>query len=141
MQNEKMVIKGHTVKNGVVEGEALVTSKPFSFLGDYDMTTGFVNELHELGGTNISGKILVFPSGRGSTVGALIGYYSKLFNTAPAGMICKTTDPVIAINAVMNNIPMMDRLDKDPVKIIKTGDYLKLDADTGEITILKSTAW
>lgn len=132
-----MKIKGHTIKEGVVEGEALVTEMSFSFLGDFDITTGNVSELHELSGKNIAGKILVFPSGRGSTTGALVGYYACLFNTAPIGMICRDAEPVIVLNALTNDIPMMDRLELDPLQHINTGDHIKLDATKGEVTILK----
>lgn len=135
-----MILKGHTIKEGVVEGEALVTDMSFSFLGDFDITTGEVSELHDLAGETISGKILVFPAGRGSTTGALVGYYACMFNTAPVGMICREAEPVIALNALTNNIPMVDRLDSDPVDVIRTGDFIKLDATRGEVTIIKRAA-
>ncbi len=131
-----MMIKGHTIQPGVVEGEAVVSNMPFSFLGDFDITSGLVNERHELAGESIAGKILVFPSGRGSTTGALVGYYAKMFNTAPAGMICREAEPVIALNALSNRIPMVDRTDQDPISAIRTGDRILLDATQGLITIL-----
>lgn len=123
-----MKIKGHTIKEGCVEGEALVLTMPFSFLGDFDLTSGDINGLHDQAGLNISDKILVFPSGRGSTTGALIGFYAGFFGTGPKGMICREAEPVIVINAVMNDIPMMDRLEMDPMEAIRTGDWVCLDA-------------
>ncbi|GAB6094349.1 DUF126 domain-containing protein [Desulfatiferula olefinivorans] len=134
-----MNIKGHTIQDGVVEGEALVTDMAFSFLGDFDIVTGQVDERHALAGRNIAGKILVFPTGRGSTTGALVGYYARLFNTAPVGMICREAEPVIALNALSNGIPMMDRLEKDPLSVIRTGDLIRLDATRGVITILTTS--
>ncbi len=131
-----MIIKGHTIQEGLVEGEAIVSQTPFSFLGDFDITSGLINNLHELAGQSIAGKILVFPSGRGSTTGALVGYYAKMFNTAPAGIICREAEPVIALNALSNRIPMMDRTDLDPLSAIKTGDRVVLDATRGLLTIL-----
>lgn len=135
-----MNIKGHTVKGGCVEGEALVLTMPFSFLGDFDLTTGRVNELHDQAGAIISDKILVFPSGRGSTTGALIGFYACLFKTGPKGIICHEAEPVIAINAVMNKIPMMDRLDTDPLEVIRTGDWVRLDATNRVVRVEKHIA-
>jgi len=129
-------IKGHTIKEGCVEGEALVMTMAFSFLGDFDLTTGKVSDLHAQAGTIISNKILVFPAGRGSTTGALIGFYAGLFNTGPKGMICREAEPVIAINAVMNNIPMMDRLEMDPMEHIRTGDWVTLDASNRVVTVV-----
>lgn len=131
-----MRIKAHTVKSGKAEGEAIVTSMPFSFLGDYDLASGIGCPGHELAGVSIAGKILVFPTGHGSTAGALIGYYSRLLGTIPKGMICRRSEPVIALNAIMNNIPTVDRLEIDPLEAIKTGDYVKIDADEGFIEII-----
>jgi len=135
-----MKIKGHTIKAGCVEGEALVLTMPFSFLGDFDLTTGRVNDLHDQAGASITGKILVFPAGRGSTTGALIGFYACLFKTGPKGMICREAEPVIAINAVMNKIPMMDRLDIDPLAVIRTGDWIRLDATNRVVGVEKKMA-
>lgn len=134
-----MNIKGHTIQEGVVVGDAIVSQTPFSFLGDFDIISGLVNNLHELSGETIAGKILVFPAGRGSTTGALIGYYAKLFNTAPAGIICREAEPVIALNALSNKIPMVDRPERDPLSAIRTGDRILLDATRGIITILNRT--
>lgn len=131
-----MIIKGHGVKKGKAEGEVVVISTPFSFVGDMDIGTGEGNFLHELAGQNISGKILVFPNGRGTTSAALAGYYVKLLGMLPAGMICRTTDPVVALNAIMNDFPVIDRTDVDPVTTLKTGDYVKMDAFEGTIEVI-----
>ncbi len=130
-----MIIRGHSVKKGKAEGEAVVLSTPFSFVGDLDIATGDGNFKHELAGQNIVGKILVFPTGRGTTSAALAGYYVKLLEKLPAGMICRTLDPVIALNAIMNDFPVIDRPEVDPLEVIKTGDYIKMDADIGIIEI------
>jgi hypothetical protein len=135
----KMKHKGHTIQGGVVEGEALVTKMSFSFLGDFDIMTGQVNTHHELAGEYLGGKILVFPSGRGSTTGALVGYYAKMFNTAPAGMICSIAEPVIVLNALSNKIPMIDKPDFDLLNTIKTGDFIRLDATNGEVELIRSS--
>ena len=132
-----MIMRGHRVKAGKVEGEAIVTRMPFSYLGDLDVRSGKVTKGHELEGQSITDKILVIPTGKGSTGGALIGYYAKFFNTAPRGMICVQAEPVIALNAIMNDIPTVDRLDRDPLEVIETGDYVKLDATDGIVEVIK----
>jgi len=132
-----MKMKGRVIKKGRVEGEAVVISSPFSFVGDMDIATGDGNFLHELNGKNIAGKILVFTKGRGTTSAALAGYYVKLLGKLPAGMICHETDPVIALNAIMNDFPVMDRTDLDPVVAIDSGDHVILDADEGIIEVVK----
>lgn len=132
-----MILRGHTVKAGKAEGEAIVTKMPFSYLGDLDLHSGSVNKGHELEGQNIAGKILVIPTGRGSTGGALAGYYAQFLGTAPKGMICLQAEPVIALNAIMNDIPTVDRLDRNPLEVIETGDYVKLDATNGVVEVIK----
>ncbi|MCP4216376.1 MAG: DUF126 domain-containing protein, partial [bacterium] len=132
-----MKFKGRVIKKGKVEGEAVVISSPFSFVGDLDIATGDGNFMHELKGQNISGKILVFTKGRGTTSAALAGYYVKLLGKLPAGMICHETDPVIALNAIMNDFPVMDRTEVDPVEVIDTGDHIIMDADEGIIEVIK----
>ncbi len=134
-----MLIKGRTIKRGKVQGEAIVISSPFSFVGDIDIATGEGNFMHELKGKNIADKILVFPKGRGTTSAALAGYYVKLLGKLPAGMICHITDPVIALNAIMNDFPVIDKTDIDPVTAINTGDYVKMDADAGIIEVIQKS--
>ncbi len=130
-----MIIKGHTVKKGKAEGEAIVLFTSFSFVGDLDIAKGDGNYKHELAGKNIVGKILVFPTSRGTTSAALAGYYVKLLGKMPIGMICQKADPVIALNAIMNDFPIIDRLEVDPITAIKTGDYVKINADEGTIEV------
>ena len=63
-----MILKGKTVKKGKVEGEAIVSQRPFSFLGDLDVATGKVVPIgHDLEGQSIANKIFVFATGKGST--------------------------------------------------------------------------
>jgi len=132
----EIILKGHKVAKGKVEGEALVSHEPISFLSGVNTETGVVIEKnHELEGVNISDKILVFPVGKGSTCGSFIIYEMARFKTAPGGMINQRADPIIAMGAIISNIPMVDRLDGDPIDVIKTGDHVELDADKGTVKV------
>ncbi len=134
-----MLLKGKTVKKGKAEGEAIVSQLPFSYLGDLDVNTGkVVPEGHDLHGQSIAGKIFIFPTGKGSTVGPNIAYQAKQLGNVPAGMICVEVEPVMAMVAIMNDIPMVHKLDKNPLEVIKTGDYIKMDATAGTIEVVKS---
>jgi predicted aconitase with swiveling domain len=133
-----MILKGKKVSEGKAEGEAIVSQIPFSFLGDLEITSGRVMvKGHDLEGQSLKGKIFVFPTGKGSTVGPLVGYRAKLRGNAPIGMICTEAETVIAMVAIMNDIPMVHKLDKNPVKMIKTGDYVKLDATAGTAEVIR----
>ena len=133
-----MILKGKKVKGGKVEGEAIVSKLPFSFLGDVEFATGMITvKGHDLEGQYIKDKIFVFTTGKGSTAGPRMAYLAKQQGNAPKGMICTEAEPVIAMAAIMNDIPMVHRLNEDPVEVIKSGDYVKLDADNGKVQVIK----
>jgi uncharacterized protein len=125
-------LKGRIIFKGKAEGEALVTSMPISFYGGVDPNTGVVLEKgHELQGQSIAGKVLVFPQGKGSTVGSYTLYRMKKNGTAPAAMINRETETIVAVGAIISEIPFVDKVD---VSKIKTGTNVTLDNDTVSIT-------
>jgi predicted aconitase with swiveling domain len=129
--------KAHIVSRGRAEGRALVTSQPISFLGSVDpMTSIVVEKGHELSGKSIKEKVLVFPSGKGSTVGSYVIYQLKKNGVAPSAMINIKTEPIVAVGAIISDIPLVDRVEKDPVTTIKTGDKVLVDAIVGSVEIL-----
>lgn len=131
-------LRGHKVAKGKAEGEALVSRQPISFLGGVDVESGLIVEKnHELEGKSITGKILVFPVGKGSTLGSYRMYEMMRNNTQPKGIINLRADPVIAVGAIIGNIPMVDDLDQNPLETIKSGDHVELDADNGLVKILR----
>jgi predicted aconitase with swiveling domain len=133
---DEIVLKGHKVAKGRAEGEALVSHEPISFLGGVDSETGLIIEKnHELEGVSVTGKILVFPVGKGSTLGSYRLYEMARNKTHPRGIINVRADPVITVGAIISNIPMVDDLDGNPMKLIKSGDYVQLDADQGIVKI------
>lgn len=134
----KIILKGRKVIGGVAEGEAVVTKEPVSFLGGVNPDKGIVVERgHELEGKSITGKVFVFPHGKGSTAGPYIIYAMAKRKTAPAAMINVEAEPIIAVGAAMGNIPLVDRLDKNPLEAIATGDWVRVDGDRGVVEIIK----
>ena len=132
-----MKLKAHIVSRGKAQGEALVTSQPISFLGSIDTKTGNVVEKgHELAGKSIKGKVLVFPGGKGSTVGSYAIYQLRKNDAAPCAMINIKTEPIVAVGAIISDIPLVDRVEKNPLAMIKTGDKVLVDAIVGSVEIL-----
>ena len=130
-------LKAHIISRGRAEGEAIVTSQAISFLGSIDPKTGVVIEKgHELEGKSIRGKVLVFPGGEGSTVGSYVIYQLKKNGVAPAAMINIKAEPIVAVGAIISDIPLVDKVEKDPVTAIKTGDKVLVDAIVGSVEIL-----
>lgn len=135
---EKIIIKGRGVFKGVAEGEALVTRQPISFLGGIDPNTGTVVEKgHELEGQNIAGKVLIFPGGKGSTAGSFVIYSASLRGTAPVAMINLEAEPIIATGAVIGGIPLVDRLERNPIEVIKNKDRVRVDGEKGVVEIIR----
>ena len=131
-------LKGRRVVEGYAEGTAIVSHSPISFYGGVDPKTGNVVERgHELEGKCIADLILVFPVGKGSTVGSYTLYQMKKLGTAPKAIINRETEIIIATGCALAGIPLVDRLEKDPLKEIETGDYVKVDADKGEVEVEK----
>jgi predicted aconitase with swiveling domain len=129
-------IKGRKISKGVAEGQALVTSDPISFLGDINPKSGTIVEPnHELYGSCIAGKILVFPMGKGSTVGSYVLYQLTKNGLAPAAIINKYSEPIVAVGAIISGIPLVDCLKEDPTKSIETGDKVLVNGTEGYVEV------
>ncbi len=130
-----MLIRCHKVSPGCASGDALVTRDAISFLGNVNPENGVVVDPgHELYGRSISGKILIFPRGKGSTVGSYIIYQLKKRGKAPVAMINLKSEPIVAIGAVISGIPLVDEVDEDLLHL-KDGTYITVNADEGLIDI------
>jgi len=124
-----MQIKCHRVASGRASGPALVTGQAISFLGNVNPETGVVvDPAHELFGESIAGKVLIFPGGKGSTVGSYVIYQLKKRGLAPAAMINLLSEPIVAVGAVISGIPLVDRVGEDVLRI-KSGTMVEVDAD------------
>jgi len=122
-----MELKGRIILKGTVQEEALVTSQPISFYGGVDPNTGEVLEKgHELQGKSVKGKILVFPTGKGSTVGSYTLYRLKKNGVAPAGIINRECETVVAVGAIISEIPCVDKID---ISKIETGNIIRIEND------------
>jgi hypothetical protein len=124
-----MQIKCHRVASGRASGPALVTGQAISFLGNVNPETGVVvDPAHELFGESIAGKVLIFPGGKGSTVGSYVIYQLKKRDLAPAAMINLVSEPIVAVGAVISGIPLVDRVGEEVLRI-KSGTIVNVDAD------------
>ncbi len=132
----EIVLKGHKVSKGKTEGEALVSHEPISFKQGVNPKAGIIVEKgHELEGASLADKILIFPLEKGSTQGSYVLYEMVRCKTAPKGIINLRAEPVIALGAIVSNIPMVDKLDGNPLELIKTGDHVEIDADNGIVRV------
>ena len=132
-----MKLTGRKVMGGIAEGEALVSTDSVSFYGGVDPVTGIITDPgHSSHGENITDKVFVFPTGKGSTVGSYVIYRMAKLGTAPAAIINVETEAILATGCVISDIPLVDKLDKDPMKVIKNGMRVRVNADEGTVEIL-----
>ncbi|MDK2892605.1 DUF126 domain-containing protein [Methanohalophilus sp.] len=131
-----MIIKGRKISRGIAEGKVLLSKDPISFLGNVDPESGkIIDPNHMLYGKSISGKVLVFPYGKGSTVGSYVIYQLSKNKVAPAAMINLDSEPIVAVGAIISEIPLVDRLEKNPYSLLKDEDIIKVNGNLGLIEI------
>jgi len=127
-----MRIKGRGIAKGIAEGEVLVSKEAISFLGGVDPKTGKVVEKgHPLEGKSIAGKVLVFPRGKGSTVGTYVIFQLKKNGKAPIAIVNVESEIIVAVGAILAEIPMIDKLEGDGYKMLKNGMKVKVDGNEG----------
>jgi predicted aconitase with swiveling domain len=138
MSASKITVKCHKIVGGRGEGEALISYQPICFYLT-DPNTGIVRERdHELFGKNLAGKVLVFPSGKASSVVQIDGLFKLAsHNLAPKALIVKDVETVLIVSAFLVKVPLVDRLEKDPFEIINTSDFVEVDANRGLVTVTK----
>ena len=137
----KIVLRGRKVVGGVAEGEALVTKERISGWGGIDPRTGTVIETrHELKGQSFKGKVLVFPGAKGSSGWSSQFHVARLAGAAPLAMVFNEMSTKIALGAVVTHAPSVTDFDRDPLEVIETGDWVKVDADRGIVEITKKEA-
>jgi len=126
-------LAARVIKAGQAEGEALVSPDPIGFLGGVDPDTGVVVEVgHPLEGQCVAGRVLVFPTGKGSTVGSYTLYRLARGGLAPAAIVNAEADPVVAVGAIIAEIPMVDQVD---TARIRSGDWVRVR--DGEVMVEK----
>ncbi|MBI5036893.1 DUF126 domain-containing protein [Candidatus Micrarchaeota archaeon] len=130
-------LKARKIAKGFAEGEVLRSEQAISFFGGVNADNGVVVEKdHPLEGKSISGKILVFPNCKGSTVGSYVLYQLKKKGIAPKAMIAKETDAIVAVGAIISEIPMVDHVEGGGYDRLKDGMKVKVEADEGKIVLL-----
>jgi predicted aconitase with swiveling domain len=137
-QMNRLVLKGRKVVGGAAEGEALVTRQNISTWGGVDALRGVITERrHELRGQFFTGKILVFPSAKGSSGWSTVTQVIRLAGKAPKAMIIREINSLTGIGSVIMGVPTITDLNKDPTEVISTGDWVRMDADKGIVEVTK----
>jgi predicted aconitase with swiveling domain len=124
-------LQGRLIRAGRGEGRALVSPEPIGFLGGVDPETGIVVEPnHPLLGQSVSGRVLVFPTGKGSTVGSYTILRLARNGVAPAAIVNAESEAIVAVGAIIGDIPMVDQV---PIALIRDGDWVVVQDGVVEI--------
>jgi hypothetical protein len=133
-----MIIRGRKIVGGLAEGVALVSRDPVSFYGGIDPVTGVVTEPgHAVEGECVTGKVFVFPTGKGSTVGSYVIYRMAKLGTAPAAIVNLETEAILATGCVISDIPLVDRISEEAFNGLESGMVLRVDADAGTVEVVE----
>jgi len=129
---------GRGIVAGVVEGEALVSHETISGFGGIDPATGRIIEpRHELFDVSFSDKILVFPGAKGSSGWSGFFQSTRLLGTAPRAMVFNVMTTKAVLGAIVTRVPTVVECTPDPTEGIRTGDWVRVDADNGVVTVLR----
>ena len=128
-------MKGRVIYEGKAEGMALVSSSPMSFYGGVNPDTGEIVEREsELRGQSVKNKVLVFPHGKGSTVGSYVLYRLAKNGVGPSAIVNSKCETIVAVGAIISEIPCVDMID---ISKIKTGTRVRVD---GALVQLRDSA-
>ncbi len=136
-----LVLRGPPGAGPQVEGEVLVSHHAFNARYDMDRRRGvFSRPAHDLYGQSYAGKILVFTTAKGgvATSWALNDLRGK--GIAPLGMVFQAANPIVCQGAVFAGLPILHRLQPDPVETLRAGDWVRLKPAEGLVEVLRRAA-
>ncbi|WP_202319760.1 aconitase X swivel domain-containing protein [Archaeoglobus neptunius] len=125
------------ISRGYAEGEALVSREHISFLGGVDKDSGEIKQKSDASGMSVADRIFIFPGGTGSTVGTYVLINLKKKGKAPKAIINRKTETIIAVGAVIAEIPLVEVRDEKFFDLVKTGDFVRVDANRGYVELIK----
>lgn len=146
---EKMMLKGRGLTEGIAKGVAVATKQPFNFLAAYShlqrgRPSSIVGDVkHELFRKDIGGKVLVIPHCVGSLASGVALLEAIKQGVAPNAIASAEIEPAVLSGAVFADLffglplPIVDRLDRNALKSINTGDHVKVDAYNGIVEVEK----
>jgi predicted aconitase with swiveling domain len=128
-------LTGRPVVAGSAEGVAVVSRQPLSFWGGLSSRTGeIIDRRHERSGTIVTGKVFVFPQGKGSSTGSAVLMEGIKVGTAPAAIVNVKVDPILALGAIVadelyhKTVPVVV-LSQEDFDTIQEGDHLTINPD------------
>ncbi len=130
-------LRGRAICPGITAGVALVSAMGISFFGGVDPQSGIIVEKgHDLEGRSVAGMILVFPTGKGSTVGSYTLYRLSKAGIAPKAILNAECEPITAVGCILAGIPCVDGIPPDR---FSDGEKLRVDGESGLVERISET--
>ena len=124
-------LRGRAIHAGEASGVALCSPEPISFYGGVDLDSGVISEAgHPLHGRPLAGTILVFPTGKGSTVGSYAILRLVRSGLGPAALVMASCDTTVAVGAIIAELPCVDLVD---LSQLRSGDRLTVRGEEVEV--------
>ncbi len=135
-------IEGRVMVEGKAEGEAVVSSRAFTFAHGVDPASGIVTDVRsDIKNVSVRGKVLVYPFGKGSTTGASWFLETVRMGNEPTAVLTQATEPVIVVGSVLakilygRTIPVMSEFSEDVTRRIKNHDRVVVDTEKGLVSV------
>ena len=137
--------EGRTLVAGHASGLALVLDEPLSFWGGLDPATGaLIDTHHPQQGATLAGRVLVMPSGRGSSSSSYVLAEAIRAGTSPVAIVLRESDGIVALGAIVARelygtlVPVVV-LEADGYDAIADGDAIVVEAHEDDATVRLST--
>lgn len=123
---------------GKASGRAMVSKTPLCFRSEFDPASGkVIDSQHPLYDRNLSGRVLVMPSGTGSSGNTMHVRVAGLEGTAPVALVNLEADPPSILGCVIARIPVI-RVEAADLNSIRDGDWVEVDSDRGSVRIFEN---
>jgi len=137
--------RGRGVVAGVAAGTAIVSLEPIVWCHGVDPGSGRIVDVRVvIRGQSIRDLIFVYPHGKGSTTSSTWMLETIRRGNGPRAIINREAELIVAAGAVLGEMlyqkqtPVVDQLDADPLEVIETGDWVKVDGDQGIVEVVRT---
>ncbi len=143
------ILKGRSLSPGIVEGEAMVSTQPFSISSAFviPLVSGarklkVADRTHEWYNKEVLGKILVFPYPIGTTTLGFVLLEAITRQVGPKAIVCERGEPLLSSGALCADIfydikfPIVDQIDLAHFKDLAPGTKIRVNGNDGTVEII-----
>ena len=141
MADRIVVLRGRSVVPAAPRARRWSRARTIPGWGGVNPVQGIITETrHELRGQSFKDKVLVFRGAKGSSGWSAMYHIARLAGTAPKALVFNEMTTKVALGAVVMRVPSVTDLDRDPLEVIETGDWVIVDGDSGIVEVRKAAS-